>query len=103
LDLAAVRKNELEGTMQRFTVLLGDDHLIVREGFKKLLELNADQEVIGQPEDEPQAVALAKKLPSAGFPRIRSEDRAQFITKLDIHLPLVSPAGPSIQVSFRVR
>ncbi|HAO78428.1 MAG TPA: DNA-binding response regulator [Verrucomicrobia subdivision 3 bacterium] len=48
--------------MKKITVLLAEDHTIVREGFRKMLELEADLEVIGEAQDGRQAVALAKKL-----------------------------------------
>jgi DNA-binding NarL/FixJ family response regulator len=48
--------------MRRITVLLAEDHTIVREGFRKILELNADLEVVGEAQEGRQAVALAKKL-----------------------------------------
>ena len=48
--------------MKKITVLLAEDHMIVREGFRKMLELEADLEVVGEAQDGRQAVALAKKL-----------------------------------------
>lgn len=48
--------------MKRITVLLAEDHLIVREGFRSLLKAEADIEVIGEAATGRQAVALAKKL-----------------------------------------
>jgi DNA-binding NarL/FixJ family response regulator len=48
--------------MKRITVLLAEDHMIVREGFRKMLELEADLEVVGEAQDGRQAVALVKKL-----------------------------------------
>src|SRR5476649_114260 len=48
--------------MKPITVLLAEDHMIVREGFRKMLELEADLEVVGEAQDGRQAVALAKKL-----------------------------------------
>jgi DNA-binding NarL/FixJ family response regulator len=48
--------------MKRITVLLADDHTIVREGFRKMLELEEDIEVVGEAQEGRQAVALAKKL-----------------------------------------
>ena len=47
--------------MKKITVLLAEDHMIVREGFRKMLELEDDLEVIGEAQDGRQAVALAKK------------------------------------------
>jgi DNA-binding NarL/FixJ family response regulator len=48
--------------MKRITVLLAEDHMVVREGFRKMLELDADLEVIGEAKDGRQAVAQAGKL-----------------------------------------
>jgi len=48
--------------MKRITVLLAEDHTIVREGFRRMLELEADLEVIGEAQDGREAVALVKKL-----------------------------------------
>src|SRR6187455_3244902 len=48
--------------MKRITVLLADDHMIVREGFRKMLELEPDLEVVGEAQDGRQAVAMIKKL-----------------------------------------
>ena len=48
--------------MKRITVLLADDHTIVREGFRKMLDLEDELEVVGEAQDGRQAVALAKKL-----------------------------------------
>jgi len=48
--------------MKRITVLVADDHTIVREGFRKMLELENDLEVVGEAQDGRQAVALATKL-----------------------------------------
>jgi len=46
----------------RITVLLADDHTIVREGLKKLLEAERDIAVIGEAATGSQAVDLAQKL-----------------------------------------
>jgi len=48
--------------MKRITVLLAEDHTVVREGFRKLLELEDDFEVVGEAENGRQAVAMVKKL-----------------------------------------
>jgi len=47
--------------MKQITVLLAEDHTIVREGFRKMLELDADLEVVGEAQDGRQAVALVRK------------------------------------------
>jgi DNA-binding NarL/FixJ family response regulator len=43
-------------------VLLADDHKIVRDGLRTLLEKNAEVKVVGEAEDGRTAVQLAKKL-----------------------------------------
>lgn len=47
--------------MKKITVLLTEDHTIVREGFRKMLELEDDMQIIGEAEDGRQAVVLAKR------------------------------------------
>jgi DNA-binding NarL/FixJ family response regulator len=48
--------------MKRITVLLADDHMIVREGFRKMLEMESDLEVVGEAQQGRQAITLEKKL-----------------------------------------
>jgi len=48
--------------MKKITVLVAEDHMIVREGFRRMLELEDDLQVVGEAEDGRLAVALAKKL-----------------------------------------
>ena len=48
--------------MKRITVLLADDHTVVREGFRQMLELQSDIEVIGEAQHGRQAITLAVKL-----------------------------------------
>jgi DNA-binding NarL/FixJ family response regulator len=48
--------------MKKITVLLAEDHTIVREGFRKMLDLETDIEVVGEAQDGRQAVAMVKKL-----------------------------------------
>jgi DNA-binding NarL/FixJ family response regulator len=71
--------------MKRITVLLAEDHTIVREGFRKMLELEDDLEVIGEAQDGRQAVALAKKLRPA-------------VVLMDIAMPLLNGLEATRQV-----
>ena len=48
--------------MKRITVLLAEDHQIVREGFRSLLEHESDIQVVGEAETGRQAVQLTRKL-----------------------------------------
>jgi len=47
---------------KRTTVLLADDHAIVREGVKMILTAESDLEVIAEAEDGLQAVEMARRL-----------------------------------------
>ena len=49
-------------TESRITVLLVDDHSLVRRGFRRMLEDDAALMVVGEAEDGHQAVALAAEL-----------------------------------------
>ena len=47
---------------QKITVLLAEDHTVVREGFRRMLEITAGFEVVGEAQDGRQAVELCAKL-----------------------------------------
>ncbi len=48
--------------MTRIRVVLADDHAIVREGVRLLLDAQPDMEVVGEAADGEQALALAREL-----------------------------------------
>jgi DNA-binding NarL/FixJ family response regulator len=48
--------------MQKITVLLADDHIIVRQGFRVLLQAEPDIAIVGEAETGRQAVQLTRKL-----------------------------------------
>jgi DNA-binding NarL/FixJ family response regulator len=48
--------------MKKITVLLADDHTLLREGCRMMLEFEDDFEVVGEAHDGRAAVDLAKKL-----------------------------------------
>jgi DNA-binding NarL/FixJ family response regulator len=48
--------------MKRIRILLVEDHMIVRQGLRKMLELNTDLEIAGEAEDGRQAIAKAIEL-----------------------------------------
>ncbi len=47
---------------EKITVLLVDDHSLVRRGFRRILEDESDISVTGEAGDGPQAIRLAKEL-----------------------------------------
>ena len=75
--------------MNRITVLLAEDHQIVREGFRSLLEHESDIEVVGEAETGRQAVQLTRKLRPA-------------VVVMDIAMPLLNgmEAARQIRKSF---
>jgi len=72
-------------TKKRISVLLAEDHHVVREGFRKMLELEDDLEVVGEAEDGRQAVTLVKKL----RPRV---------VVMDIAMPLLNGLEATRQI-----
>lgn len=48
--------------MNQITVLLVEDHTVVREGFRRMLELKPDLKVVGEAQDGRQGVAMTQKL-----------------------------------------
>jgi DNA-binding NarL/FixJ family response regulator len=70
---------------KRITILLAEDHTVVREGFRKLLELEDDFEVVGEAEDGRQAVAMVKRLRPA-------------VVLMDIAMPLLNGLEATRQI-----
>jgi DNA-binding NarL/FixJ family response regulator len=48
--------------MKRIRILLADDHAVVRQGFKMILDAQADMEIVGEAANGRQAVDLAEQL-----------------------------------------
>ncbi|HUI06998.1 MAG TPA: response regulator transcription factor [Verrucomicrobiae bacterium] len=71
--------------MKRITVLLAEDHTIVREGFRKLLDAEDGLEVVGEAQTGRQAVALARKLRPA-------------VVVMDIAMPLLNGLAATRQI-----
>jgi DNA-binding NarL/FixJ family response regulator len=51
-----------EKAMSKITVLLVDDHSLVRRGFRRILEDESDLAVVGEASDGAEAVRIAKEL-----------------------------------------
>lgn len=51
--------------MKRISILLAEDHMVVREGFRRMLELEPDFEVVGEAQTGRQAVELTQRLQPA--------------------------------------
>jgi DNA-binding NarL/FixJ family response regulator len=51
-----------DSTLNKITVLLVDDHSLVRRGFRRILEDESDLAVVGEASDGAEAVRVAKEL-----------------------------------------
>jgi len=71
--------------MNRVTVLLAEDHQIVREGFRLLLESESDIEVVGEAATGREAVQLTRKLKPA-------------VVVMDIAMPLLNGLEATRQI-----
>jgi DNA-binding NarL/FixJ family response regulator len=71
--------------MKCITVLLAEDHTVVREGFRKLLEAENDIEVVGEAQTGRQAVELTRKLRPA-------------VVVMDIAMPLLNGLEATRQI-----
>jgi DNA-binding NarL/FixJ family response regulator len=80
--------------MKQISVLLVEDHTVVREGFREMLERETDLKVVGEAQDGRRAVLLARTLRPA-------------VVLMDIAMPLLNgleatrqilKASPSIKV-----
>jgi len=71
--------------MKPITVLLADDHTIVREGFRGLLKLEDDIEVVGEAKTGREAVQLTKELRPT-------------VVIMDIAMPLLNGLEASRQI-----
>lgn len=71
--------------MKKITVLLADDHAVVRQGLRTLLEAEGDIEVVAEAQTGREAVKLAKKLCPA-------------IIVMDIAMPLLNGLEAARQI-----
>jgi DNA-binding NarL/FixJ family response regulator len=71
--------------VNRITVLLADDHMMMREGLRMVLELEKDIQIVGEAEDGRQAVALVKQLRPA-------------VVLMDIAMPLLNGLEATRQI-----
>jgi len=72
-------------SVKHITVLLAEDHQIVREGLRKILEAESDIEVVGDASTGRQAVLLVKKLRPA-------------VVVMDIAMPLLNGIEATRQI-----
>jgi two-component system response regulator NreC len=105
--------SDIDSGPQKITIVLADDHGVVRAGLRALLEMQPDMIVIGEAEDGPTAVDLARSLkpavlvadlsmPGGGMESIREITRHNLPTRvlvLTVHaeerylLPVLDAGG----------
>src|SRR5207248_1614532 len=71
---------------QKITVLLADDHTVVRQGLRSLLEAEEDMSVVGEAENGRQAVQMARRLQPA-------------VVAMDIAMPSLNGLEATRQIS----
>lgn len=71
--------------MQPITVVLADDHMIVRQGFRLVLEAVPDIRIVGEAENGRRAVQLAKELKPD-------------VMVMDVAMPLLNGLGATRQI-----
>jgi DNA-binding NarL/FixJ family response regulator len=71
--------------MKRITVLLAEDHMIVREGLRRLLEAEDDLEIVGEAQTGRQAIEMVRKLRPA-------------VIVMDIAMPLLNGLEATRQI-----
>jgi DNA-binding NarL/FixJ family response regulator len=71
--------------MKTITILLVEDHTIVREGFRKMLELETGLEVVGEAQNGREGIALAEKLKPA-------------VILMDVAMPLLNGLEATRQI-----
>ena len=57
-----VSKEQPEGIVEKIRVLLAEDHVVVREGTRELVQRERDMEVVGEAGDGEEAIELTSKL-----------------------------------------
>ena len=91
----------LPGAHRNITVLLADDHRIMRQGLVSLLQFQPDMQVVGEAENGIQAVELARKLHpdvvimDIGMPEMGGIEATRIIVK---EMPAVKVVGLSMHV-----
>jgi DNA-binding NarL/FixJ family response regulator len=71
--------------MKPITVLLAEDHTVVREGFRRMLELEDDLRIVAEAQDGRQAVALVREFRPA-------------VVLMDIAMPLLNGLEATRQI-----
>ena len=82
--------------MEKMRILLAEDHKVVREGTRKLLESQPDFEVVGEASDGIEAVELAKKLKpeiiimDVSMPRLNGIEATRQIKEMYPEMPIIA-------------
>ena len=75
---------------EKITVVLADDHTVVRQGLRALLAAERDIEIVGEAENGRQAIQLVKKL----LPNV---------AVIDIAMPVLNGLEATRQITTRCR
>lgn len=81
--------------METYDVLIVDDHLVVREGLKLILETNNKFQVIGEAEDGKKALEILKKmkpdviLMDLNMPVLNGLDTIKKLNEQKVNIPII--------------
>ncbi len=101
LSLLSVTHTENRGEddnpdiLSKIRVVIADDHAMIRQGVRSMLELSGEIEIVGEAEDGLQAIGLIRKLlPDVALmdlqmPRMNGQEALQILHKELPHIPVV--------------
>ncbi|MGD9874034.1 MAG: response regulator [Kiritimatiellia bacterium] len=94
-----LQAGEQEDTVMEIKLLLADDHQMMRQGLKAMIEKERDLTVVGEAEDGKSTVALARKLNphvvvmDVAMPDLNGIEATRKITKANPNVKVVALSG----------
>jgi len=82
--------------MKRTRILLVDDHAVVRQGFKMILDAQADMEIVGEAANGREAVELAEQLRpdivvmDVAMPELNGIEATRRVIAADAHIRVIA-------------
>lgn len=93
--LNPAHRRRIINSMEKITILLAEDHVLVRESLRQYLEKEPDLEVIGEAGDGEQLVSLAKTLKpdiiiaDVAMPNLNGIEATKIIKAMKLPIPIL--------------